>query len=136
MKTFFRSVLTLLVSVTVVAKAGSGFLSNQEFMPVDKAEKKYGRQTFDPKKFKEGTQKARASMAVDLIKVKRYVGKPISLVRSELGSWDGYFESDGIPAFLIESSDVGSKETWQLLFLPDKSGRNVAEVKIHKNCCD
>ena len=117
------------------ASIGKGFLSREEFMPLEKAEKRYGSQPFEPAKFKKADQKTRASMAISLIKSKRYIGKSISFVREDLGNWDGYFESDEIPAFLIEGPDTGSKEAWEILFLLDKTGRNIGEIKIHKNCC-
>lgn len=128
-------VLGFIATIGGIVFAGKGFLSREKFMPLEKAEKKYGSQPFDPAKFKKADQKTRASMAVALIKSKRYIGKPISFVREELGEWDGYFETDGIPAFLIEGPDTGSKEAWEILFLLDKTGRKVGEVKIHKNCC-
>jgi len=128
----FVSLMTLLSGVICV---GKGFLSREQFMSLEKAEKRWGSKAFDVKAFKKGDQKTRASMAVSLIKSKRYIGKPISFVRKELGNWDGYFETDGIPAYFIESSDTGSKETWEILFLPDQSGRKIKEVRIHKNCC-
>lgn len=130
---YLIGVIVLLGSVLCV---GKGFLSREEFMSIEKAEQRWGSQPFDPKVFKTGNQKIRGLMAVALIKSKRYIGKPISSVREELGNWDGYFETDGIPAYFIESSKTGSKEVWEILFLPDKKNpRNVGEVRIHKNCC-
>ncbi len=128
-------ILGLFTMAIGIASAGTGFLSREEFMPMEKAEKRYGNASFDPAKFKKADQRTRASMAISLIKSKKYIGKPLTSIREELGNWDGYFESDSIPAYLIESSDTGSKETWEILFLPDKTGRNVGEIKIHKNCC-
>lgn len=135
MKTLLIGVLGLIAMTSGTVSAGGGFLSHETFMPLDKAEKKYGNLSFDPAKFKKGDQKTRASMAASLIKSKKYMGKSLTSVREELGNWDGYFETDSIPAYLIESSDTGSKEAWEILFLPDKSGKNVGEVRIHKNCC-
>lgn len=128
-------VLSFVATFSGIAVGSKGFLSREEFIPLEKAEKKYGTAPFDPVKFKKADQKTKASMVVALIKSKRYLGKPLSLVREELGEWDGYFETDSIPAYLIESSATGSKEAWEILFLPDKSGRNVGEIRIHKNCC-
>lgn len=119
-----------------IASSAKDFLSRQTFMAAEAAEKKWGVQPFDEKKFKKGDQKTRASMAVSLLRSKKYVGKPFSIVRRDLGDWDGYFETDSIPAYLIESPSTGGKEAWQILFVPDKTGKNVAEVKIHKNCCE
>ena len=134
MKKAFTGTLALLLLSSIVT--GKGFLSRETFMNLEKAEKKWGAKPFDPKEFRNGNQSVRATMAVGLIKSQRYVGKPISFVREELGEWDGYFESDEIPAFLVESKDKGSKEAWEILFLVDKTGRHIAEVRIHKNCCD
>lgn len=123
----------ILVAAASGATAVSGFLSRQKFMPVERAEAKYGRVPFNAAKFKAGNEKLRASMASAVIRSKRYLGAPIAKVREELGEWDGYFETDSIPAYFIDSSTDPTKDSWQLLFLPDKTGNAVGEVKIHKN---
>jgi hypothetical protein len=107
-----------------------------ESVSVEAAEKKWGSTPFTAPGFKKADEKRRASMVAALIRTKNYLGKPFSLVRHELGEYDGYFQRDSIPAYSIESARTGSKEAWLVVFLPDPSGKKVGEVKILKECCD
>ncbi len=107
-----------------------------EFMSLEKAQQKWGSSSFDVKKFKSGEESTRASMVVELIKLKKFIGKPLAEVTKKLGNPDGYFQNDAIPAYFLSSPSNDKKaEVWQLVFLPDKDFKNVKEVKIHKNCC-
>lgn len=108
------------------------FLENQDFMSIEKAEKKYGSLPFNPDKFKTGPPELRAKMATSIIKTKYYVGKTIEKVKEDLGSSTGYFWNDFIPAYLIEDGKNKDQAPWQLVFLIDQKGR-VGEVRIHKN---
>ncbi len=105
-----------------------------EFISLATAERRCGVEQFDSERWKAGDEKTRASMVVDLIRSKKYIGRSIGEVRKELGEWEGYFNSDEIPAFIFESKRAGSQDTWQVLFFPDREGR-ITEVRIHKNCC-
>lgn len=107
----------------------------ETYMTAAQAQKKFGKITFDAAKFKAGDRKTKGEMAADLVLKKAFVGKPLKTVTEFLGQPDGYFENDGIPAYVI-SADVTKKDTWQIIFLPDKDWKNVDEVKIHKNCCN
>lgn len=104
-------------------------------MNIGSAQKQFGTKTFDKLKFKNGDRKLKGEMAADLISKKSFIGKPLKSVTELLGPSDGYFENKAIPAYLI-SPDLAKKDTWQIIFLPDKDWKNVDEVKIHKNCCD
>ena len=107
-----------------------------EFMPIEKAQKKWGNTSFNAKKFKSGSESNRASMVVDLIKSNKFIGKSLKEVRSQLGEPDGYFQNDSIPAYFISlPSKDKNAEIWQLVFSTDKDFKNVKDVKIHKNCC-
>lgn len=107
-----------------------------EFMPLDQAQKKWGKTSFNAKKFKSGGESERASMVVDLIKSKKFIGKSLAEVRGQLGEPDGYFQNDAIPTYFLSSPSKDKKtDVWQLVFSPDKDFKNVKEVKIHKNCC-
>lgn len=106
----------------------------ETYMTAAQAQKKFGKSTFDAAKFKAGDRKTKGGMAADLVLKKTFVGKSLKSVTELLGSPDGYFENDGIPAYVI-SADVTKKDIWQIIFLPDKDWKKVDEVKIHKNCC-
>jgi hypothetical protein len=126
---------TLTIAVSGVALP-AGTFSRNEFLSIKEAEKKWGKAQFDTKKFKEGNEAQKASMSVSLILSKRFIGKPLKSVRDELGSPDGYFENDAIPAYILTPDSKDKKtDVWQLIFLPDKDWKKIDEVKIHKNCC-
>lgn len=112
---------------------------NREFMNIEKAQKKWGKKTFVASKFKSGDEKVRASMVGDLIKSKTYIGKPLKKVREDLGEPTGFYENDGISAYILtpetSSKTERKKDVWQVIFLPSKDWKTVKEVKIHKNCC-
>lgn len=106
-----------------------------KFMPASEAEKKWGITKFDVNRFKTGSAAQQAPMAVDIVKRRLYVGQDRRKVRDELGEPTGYFFSDTIYAYQIEEYSETKKEAWQLVFIPDKDLKNVADVKIHKKCC-
>lgn len=119
--------------MTIISFADTFFQS--EFMKTSEAEKKWGSKVLDTNLFRVGDPGQRQSMAVDIIKKNRYVGKPMALVRKELGDPDSYFFSDTIYAYKIMPYPGEKKEIWHLIFIPDKNLQNVKEVKIHKKCC-
>lgn len=125
-----------ITSNVIYAKDKPKSLLDLNFIGVEAAAERWGNAPFSPSAFKKADEKKRASMAGDLIRSKKYVGKRFSEVRQDLGEWDGYFQTDSIPAYSIESANTGSKEAWLVVFLPDPSGRKVGEIKILKECCD
>ena len=140
MEKILKLILTILFINTFSFKA----LSEEkkyprlEYMQIEQAEKKWGVTPFDVRKFKEGSESTRASMVVNMIQKKYYIGKPLKQVRAELGTHDGYIVNDAIPAYIITPKvPKGQKitEVWQVVFLPDENWTNTKEVKIHKNCC-
>ena len=72
-------------------------------MKLSEAKKKWGNRNFDAKKFKSGSVRLRAQMADSLIKNKNYIGALLKKVFSDLGSSTGYFFSESIPAYVIQS---------------------------------
>jgi hypothetical protein len=106
-----------------------------EVMSVSKVEKKWGSSPFDADKFRTGSMDVKAKMAASLIKGKKYIGKSVLDIRSELGDPDGYYFSDVYPAYIIEEGQTRDQDTWQIVFLLDKS-RRITDVIVHKNCCD
>lgn len=127
----------VLVGLFTAAMAASSQYARDEFMSVKDAEKKWGTATFDVEKFKKGNESVRASMAVSLVTSKRFVGKPLKSVEAQLGTGTGYYVNDGIPTYIITPEQPKGKrgDVWQIVFLPDKDWKKIAEVKIHKNCC-
>lgn len=105
-------------------------LSNQ------KVADKWGKGAFDSIKFKDGDDKARASMAFSLLaKKKDYMGKSVLEIRRELGSPDGFYFSDVFPAYMIHRGSAPDEDSWQIVFLLDKD-RRVNDIIVHKNCCN
>lgn len=134
MNKFFRLIIFLYcISMTTTIFADTFFQS--EFMKVSDAEKRWGSKALDTKLFRTGDSSQRQSMAVDIIKKNHYVGKPMKLVRQELGDPDSYFFSDTIYAYKIMPYPGEKQEIWHLVFIPDENLEKVKEVKIHKKCC-
>lgn len=106
-----------------------------DFMKPTQAEKKWGIKPLNKDLFRTGDHAKRESMAVDIVKKNLYVGKPMKLVRQELGDPDSYFFSDTIYAYKIMPFPGENKEIWHLIFIPDENLEKVKEVKIHKKCC-
>ena len=91
----------------------------------------WGSKEFSPESFRTGSKEERASQVANLIRSKRYIGKELRTVISELGEHDSYYNSDEIPAYSLPEL----KGThWHLLFLPNESGF-VEEIIIRKECC-
>lgn len=128
-------VKVVVFTVATLMSASFAVAKSETFMTAFEAQSKFGKMKFDSAKFKMADRKSRGEMAADLILAKEFIGKPIKSVREQLGTPDGYFENDAIPAYII-SKDVTKKDTWQIVFLPDKDWKKIEEVKIHKNCCN
>ncbi len=111
------------------------YLAGQEFMSVESAEKKWGQKAFDAIKFQNAPMSERAGMAVDLIKKKTYLNQPLERVIKEMGPRSGYFISERIPTYFVVEGWEKNENSWQLVFLPDRNGNIVEDVRIHKNCC-
>ncbi len=105
------------------------------YMSVSNAKARWGITSFDANKWKAGSSKVRASMVASLVEGRQFIGKPISSIRGLLGNYSGHLWSDEIPTYIVEEGWDTGKDTWQVVFLPDRA-RLVREVKIHKNCCD
>ena len=124
--------------VLFLSVAFSGY-QNREFMDIKAAQKKWGNTAFVASKFKSGDEKMKASMVVDLIKSKAYLEKSLKKVREDLGEPTGFYENDGIAAYIL-TPEVSPKseqkaDVWQVIFLPSKDWKTVKKIKIHKNCC-
>lgn len=125
------ALLLIFLSLSVLADT---FFQSDFMKPTD-AEKKWGIKSLDKNLFRTGDHAKRESMAVDIVKKNLYVGKPMKLVRQELGNPDSYFFSDTIFSYKIMPFPGENKENWHLVFIPDENLEKVKEVKIHKKCC-
>jgi hypothetical protein len=117
-----------------LAFASTGYYRGY-FMSLKDAQKKWGIKVLDKDLFKNGDHTKRESMAVHIVVNQTFVGKPMKLVRTELGDPDSYFFSDTIYAYKIMPYPGEGKEIWHLVFIPDDKLEKVKEVKIHKKCC-
>ena len=125
MRKLWLVIISLLIVVT------SCFSEVAKPMNIKKAEQLWGKEKFDIKTFQAGDYKIRAKMVVDLISSDHYIGKPFSDIKKDLGSHDGYFENDAIPAYIL--TEKNSKVVWQLVFIPDDKWEKIRIVEIRKN---
>lgn len=131
-KTFFIS----MVVVGFLAFSWAKHFWRGEVMPIEKVGQTWGKEAFDLKKFKEGSEKDRAKMAYSLIKQqKQFLGKDVTEIRSSFGDFDGFYFRDTFPTYLIQSRKKDSDSAWQIVFLLDNNFK-VSEIFVHKNCCD
>lgn len=118
------------------AQAETNTYIRGEFMSVEEADKKWGHASFSEEKFKKAAPSERSTLVVDLIRSKKLEGASLESVRKLLGSQDGYFVDDTIPAYLLGTRKSGEKkDVWQIVFIPNEERTKIIEIKIHKNCC-
>lgn len=133
MKTLKLITLSLVTFASLTV--AQGFWFGKE-MTAKSAERKWGHQEFSASVFKTAEMTVRAQMAASLVqKKKQYIGKPLKDIRKELGSYDGYYFTDMIPAYFISRGVEKGEETWQIVFIPDEKYQ-VKDIIIHRNCCD
>jgi hypothetical protein len=105
-------------------------------MDATKVAQKWGTENLDVSKFKNGSEEQRAKFAYSLLQnEKKYIGKDVRQIRSELGDPDGFYFKDVFPAYIIQSAKTKKEEAWQIVFLLDRK-RTVESVIVHKSCCD
>lgn len=134
LKSWKTYLLALIFVPTVYAAFNvAQIIPQNKFMSLAEAKKLWGENAFDAEKFKTGDEALRASMAVDIIKnSKLFIGKTPLELREILGTPTGHYHFDMNPAYIISESDRPGGETWQILFLIDRSYK-IETVKIHKN---
>jgi hypothetical protein len=107
-----------------------------ETMSAADIEKKWGKSSFDASRFKGGDYKVRASMAASLLSnPRKYIGVDRSIVREQLGDFDGFYFSDMFPTYIIELGKNHEEDTWQIVFVLGREEK-VSDIIVHKNCCD
>lgn len=123
------------ITLLLLIYAAADDYKRSEFMPASSAQKKWGNSEFAAELFKTADVDKRASMAASAVLKKSFKGQPMNSVRDKLGKPDGFFFSDRILAYQIQFYGPHTKQSWQLVFIPDESGEKVNEIKIHKKCC-
>ena len=74
-------------------------------------------------------------MACSLLKTQDdYVGMHRLEIRPLFGNFTGYYITEFIPTYLIETAKTMAEDSWQIVFLIDGNG-TVSEIVVHKNCC-
>jgi hypothetical protein len=118
----------------------SSVMATESFWPgktmnADQVEKKWGSSPFVAEKFRDGSVQTRASMAAALLRdQKQFLGKSLADIKAVLGTHDGHYFNDSIPAYFIQMGQTKTEESWQIVFLPTKD-RKVSKIIVHKNCC-
>ena len=121
--------LCLFISTTSSAQ---GFWFGKT-MSASAAETKWGKAEFNSQKFKTATSGERAKMASTMVRQKNlWIGKSIKDIRKELGTHDGYYFTDSIPAYLIQETETRDGEAWQVVFIPDNRYK-IKDLIIHRN---
>lgn len=132
----FKTVFFIFIfsSVTALALFTNGDISR--YIPTElsaqDASSRWGTQTFVADKFRTGDYNIRAQMASDIVKKNLFAGKSIRAVWATLGSHDGHFKNDVVPAYILNENE---NDIWQLVFLVDMD-RKVTKAVIYKNCCE
>ena len=109
-----------------------------QIMSIKEVCKKWGEDVFDLTKFKETNthESVRAKMTCSLLKnQKQYYGIERHKIRNIFGVYSGHYFKDVIPTYLIETAKSKKQDTWQLVFLSDRNHK-IANIIVHKNCCD
>lgn len=133
-KKLYLCVLLIFFSCLTALAARS--LWRGETMKSEKVCQKWGSTEFDVNKFKTGNENLRASMSCSLLKKESdYIGKDRSEIRQLFGDHDGFYFSDMFPAYMIQSGQNSSEDSWQVVFLLDRNEK-VSDIIVHKNCCN
>ena len=124
-------------AVLAVAIAVSWYAIRGDFMRVSKVCQRWGTEPFDIEAFRsaENDESIRAGMACSLLKYQDdYIGMHRLETLATFGDASGYYYTEMPPAYLIETARTRDQDTWQIVFLINRS-REVKEVVVHKNCC-
>ena len=107
-------------------------------MSTEEVCQRWGNQPLNVDQFKSAgeDETVRARMACSLLTHQsRYIGKDITDIYSTFGPAEGYYVSEGYPAYLIETAKTRAQDSWQIVFLAD-GGWQVSAIVVHRNCCD
>ena len=96
------------------------------------AEALWGREHFNEIDFKNGSPATRATMTVDLIRSRKFVGERCESIPEILGEETGdYYHSDGNSTYKLSERKSAN---WILTFICGESGR-IESVIVRRSCC-
>ena len=125
------------ILVLVVGVAGAWYVIRGDFMPVRKVCQRWGEQPLDIEVFRsaDDDDSVRAGMACTILKTQDdYIGMHRLEILELFGEASGYYYTEMPPTYLIEKARTREQDSWQIVFLINKS-REVREIVVHKNCC-
>lgn len=124
-KYIFITVLFLLILSIITI-----YMLRWNTMSIISIKKKWGNDTFYVDTFKKGNYQIRASMVANLLQRKNeFKQLTVIDIKKQFGPPDGYFISETIPAYIIETNG----DTWQLVF--QFNNDRVSDLFVHKSCC-
>ena len=112
-------------------------LLSSDNLSVKEVCRRWGEQPLDIAAFRaaEEDEATRAAMACSLLKTQDdYVGMHRLEVRPLFGIPTGYYITEFIPTYLIETAKTLAGDSWQIVFLIGSDGK-VSRIVVHKNCC-
>ena len=62
-------------------------------------------------------------MAYSILTSKDLIGKSYDDIRNIFGPNDGFFITDTVPAYIIQEGKTHQEDTWQIVFLMDKTSK-------------
>lgn len=100
---------------------------DNQFLTFGEAEKLWNIEPYDSARFKAAKPDDRGGMALDLINKGTFNNRKLIEVKKALGNPDGKFQTRNSLAYRLGSDD---RNSYQLIFLPDFSGKSVENIKI------
>jgi|GEM_PF-3861166 len=100
---------------------------DNQFLTFGEAEKLWNIEPYESSRFKAAKPDERGGMALDLINKGTFNSRKLIDVKRALGTPDGKFQTRNSMAYRLGSDD---KNSYQLIFLPDFSGKMVENIKI------
>ena len=126
--------LTLFIFLNVTFASANHFWLG-DTLSINQVRSQWGNHKFDMKEFRLGIHQVRASMAANLLEQKnKFKRMTVLKIKEKFGSPDGFYFTDTIPAYIIQSSNKKGDDVWQIVFSLD-SERNVTDIFVHKSCC-
>ena len=112
-------------------------LLSSDYLSVKEVCRMWGKQPLDIAAFRaaEENETTRAAMACSLLKTQDdFVGMHRLEVRPLFGNPTGYYVTEFIPTYVIETAKTMAEDSWQIVFLIDRDEK-VSRIVVHKNCC-
>ena len=127
----------LMVFATLPSLSATWILPSSDYLGVEEVCRRWGEQPLDIAAFRsaEGDESTRAGMACALLKAQDdFVGMHRLEVTPLFGIPTGYYNTEFIPTYLIETAMTLAGDSWQIVFLIGSDGK-VSRIVVHKNCC-